>query len=401
MLLSFALTACAPETEAEGTDYSANSTGSELYDVHGAGAQRSDPKSGDPADFAGGHGPQGDVVRIYNYVRCVRGATSGLPDTDQEHCYDDGTEGSIACPGEGEAFAGQDAAYEGEGPAYEVDDEVVVDIVTGLSWTRAFYEAGFGERDEVAASATDGGHDDWRVPTIDELYSLIAFSGATGTGDLESTTVPDDAVPYLDDGVFDFEYPDTDRYIDAQYLTDTQYVSEVTVASQVGPEEVFFGVNFADGRIKGYPLGGTGGTAAYYVRLVRGGDGYGEAAYVDNGDDTITDGTTGLTWSRTDEGPLDWEEALAFCEDLELADHDDWRLPDAKELQSLVDYTLSPDTTDSAAIDPLFASTSIVDEEGGLDWPFYWSSTTHDDGPVEGAWAVYVAFGEAKGYGGM
>ena len=41
--------------------------------VHGAGAQRSDPKSGDPGDWADGFGPQGDEIRIYNYARCVRG----------------------------------------------------------------------------------------------------------------------------------------------------------------------------------------------------------------------------------------------------------------------------------------------------------------------------------------
>ena len=42
-------------------------------DVHGAGAQRCDPKVGDPARFPHGHGPQGDVIRIYNFVRLVRG----------------------------------------------------------------------------------------------------------------------------------------------------------------------------------------------------------------------------------------------------------------------------------------------------------------------------------------
>jgi hypothetical protein len=43
-------------------------------DVHGAGAQRSDPKVGNPADYPQGHGPQGDAIRIYNYVRLVRTA---------------------------------------------------------------------------------------------------------------------------------------------------------------------------------------------------------------------------------------------------------------------------------------------------------------------------------------
>ena len=48
--------------------------------VHGAGAQRSDFKSGDPSNWPHGHGPQGDVVRIY-YVLCVRDADlSGVND---------------------------------------------------------------------------------------------------------------------------------------------------------------------------------------------------------------------------------------------------------------------------------------------------------------------------------
>lgn len=42
------------------------------HDVHGAGAQRSDPKTGNPSDYPTGHGPQGDAIRIYNYVRPVR-----------------------------------------------------------------------------------------------------------------------------------------------------------------------------------------------------------------------------------------------------------------------------------------------------------------------------------------
>jgi len=42
----------------------------QLLDVHGA--QRSAPKTGDPALFPHGRGPQGDVIRITNYVRLVR-----------------------------------------------------------------------------------------------------------------------------------------------------------------------------------------------------------------------------------------------------------------------------------------------------------------------------------------
>ncbi|MDD4357967.1 MAG: hypothetical protein PHN98_12045, partial [Smithellaceae bacterium] len=41
---------------------------------------RSDPKSGDPSKYSQGRGPQGDVVRIYNFARCVRGGTA-MPKT--------------------------------------------------------------------------------------------------------------------------------------------------------------------------------------------------------------------------------------------------------------------------------------------------------------------------------
>ena len=50
-------------------------SGSATYhysDVHGAGAQRSDPKVGDPKNFPHGRGPQGDVIRIFDFVRLVR-----------------------------------------------------------------------------------------------------------------------------------------------------------------------------------------------------------------------------------------------------------------------------------------------------------------------------------------
>ena len=38
--------------------------------------QRADAKSGDPSQFPQGRGPQGDVMRIYNLARCVRGGTA-------------------------------------------------------------------------------------------------------------------------------------------------------------------------------------------------------------------------------------------------------------------------------------------------------------------------------------
>jgi hypothetical protein len=170
-----------------------------------------------------------------------------------------------------------------------------------------------------------------------------------------------------------------------------------------------FGVNFADGRIKGYPIGRVSerGEKTYYVLYVRGGAGYGRNDFVDNGDGTVTDRATGLTWMQVDsghlragrsgDGRLDWSEALAWAENLQYAGHDDWRLPNVKELQSIVDYSRCPEKTGSPAIDPIFRTTRITVEEGRKDWPVFWSSTTHAQRD-SARQAAYVAFGRALGY---
>jgi hypothetical protein len=94
---------------------------------------------------------------------------------------------------------------------------------------------------------------------------------------------------------------------------------------------------------------------------------------------------------------MNWEDALNYAEDMKLAGYSDWRLPNAKELQSIVDYTRSPDTTDSAAIDTMFKTTSIVNELKKEVYPAYWTGTTHMRAGGKASAAVYVAFGRAMG----
>ena len=165
-----------------------------------------------------------------------------------------------------------------------------------------------------------------------------------------------------------------------------------------------FGVNFADGRIKGYPTGpmpGQSGGKLCYVLYVHGNSDYGVNDFTDNGSGTITDNATGLMWSQDDSGSgLNWEEALAYIEaqnDANYLGYSDWRLPNVKELQSIVDYGRSPDTTDSAAIDPLLNVTTITNEGDQIDYPAYWSSTTHAN-MRSGGNAAYVNFGRSIGY---
>jgi len=165
-----------------------------------------------------------------------------------------------------------------------------------------------------------------------------------------------------------------------------------------------FGVNFADGRIKGYPTGPMPGQwedKQFYVMYVRGNPEYGVNEYTENSDGTITDNATGLIWTQSDSGEgVLWEDALSYAEDAETAGYDDWRLPNVKELQSIIDYTQAPSVTGTPAIDALFDCTAITSEAGSTDYPFYWTGTTHANWTEDnnGAFSSYVCFGTAYGY---
>jgi len=294
-------------------------------------------------------------------------ATSGegypIIDTGQLACYDEN--GNVITPGSGDPFYGQDAQHDGLPPSYQDNgDGTVTDLNTDLMWQQdPGAKLTFDQAVAGAASFALAGHSDWRLPSIKELYSLIDFAGETGMSAAEST-------PYIDTTYFDFEYGDEsagERFIDSQYCSSTEYVS-----TTMNGDHTVFGVNFADGRIKGYgTTSPMGGEKTFFVMYVRGNSDYGVNDFTDNGDGTITDSATGLMWSRTDSGAgLNWEDALAWIEQKNVETHlghDDWRLPNAKELQSIVDYTRAPDITGSAAIDPLFTVSTLT----GGEYPFF------------------------------
>ena len=226
------------------------------------------------------------------------------------------------------------------------------------------------------------GHDDWRAPSLKELFSISNF--ATGW-------------PYFDTTYFDLAGSSVSK--DEQFWSSNQYVG-VTVEG--GPDAAF-GVNHGTGHIKAYGANGTGPVSGNYVRCVRG-DSYGINQFVDNGDGTVTDQATGLMWMQVDSGSgLDWEQALAYAQTQNEANylgHNDWRLPNVKELQSIVDYTRSPSAVESAnvgpAIDPMFTCTGITNEAGDADYPYYWTSTSARFKAGEDFYyGWYVAFGMA------
>lgn len=331
---------------------------------------------------------------------------SGYPivGTGQITFYNNNSE--IAEPKEGDQFYGQNANYPGNGPSYtDNQDGTITDNISGLMWEKspdrnkdgkikANDKMTYKEALKGAKKCRTGGYKDWRLPTIKEQYSLILFSGKDPSG-YEATDTKG-LVPFTDTQYFDFAYGDTEareRIIDSQYASSNVYVDG----------DLLFGVNLADGRIKGYGMQMPFGPAidkTFFVLYVRGNTSYGLNEFVDNGDSTISDHATGLMWMQYDsDSTMNWERALAYAENMEFAGYSDWRLPDVKELQSIVDYDRSPGTTHSAAIDPLFSATQITNEAGQIDYGSYWSSTTHANWTKNpGSAASYVNFGRAMGY---
>ena len=278
--------------------------------------------------------------------------------------------------------------------------------------TPDFRHRTWDEASAYVASLSLAGHSDWRMPSIKELLSIVYFSGS-----IRSHT------PYIDTRYFDFQYPDTSqgfRGIDAQYWSSSVYLGTTMFGDRSA-----FGYNFADGRIKSYPMERPGGPPGGIrggqaggrmegqaggpgqmsgqggehtqrakdapqgneVRAVRG-PAYGINDFVDNGGGTVTDRATGLTWTQRDAGKaMPWKDALAYCENLAQAGKSDWRLPDIKELQSIADYGRAPDAGSPSqrgpAIAPVFR---LSDTEA-----WCWSSTT----ALENGEGFYMAFGKA------
>ncbi|MCP3939086.1 MAG: DUF1566 domain-containing protein, partial [Actinomycetia bacterium] len=189
-------------------------------------------------------------------------STYAIVDTDQTWCFSEIE--AIECGGD---FVGQDAQYEGLQPSYrENGDGTVTDLNTGLMWIRdAGDKTSYADAMEELDTYTFAGYDDWRLPTIKELYSLALFSGVDASR-ADSSDV-DGLWPFMNEDYFVVLYGDESnsaRVIDAQWLTSSIYDSTV-----MNGQECFFGFNFVDGRIKCYPLSSRI-SSGYFAQYVRG-----------------------------------------------------------------------------------------------------------------------------------
>ena len=107
------------------------------------------------------------------------------------------------------------------------------------------------------------------------------------------------------------------------------------------------------------------------------------AHYTVNGDGTVTDNVTGLMWQQEDDNIARmYKLAITYCENIDFSTYSDWRLPNRKELSSIIDNSQGEPVIDSAA----FPNT---------DSSHYWSSTTAAP-PL--AWSVDFSNGNVSYY---
>jgi hypothetical protein len=285
-----------------------------------------------------------------------------VPDTGQDLCYDwDNL--MDECPSEGEDFYGQDGNYTINPPDLTDNmDGTVTDNLTGLTWEQKTEENEpntytYSDATAYCNDLTLGGYSDWSIPTRKEYSTILNFARVS---------------PALDTDYFPFYSYTTPNEV--YYWTVSECYDDPT---QVWKILMSFGL------IEKGPK-----TDLNKVRCVRG-DTEPAASYTDNGDGTVTDDVTGLMWEqKTDDGgtrdkdiTYTWKDALAYCENLLLGGHDNWRLPNTKELERVVDLGSS-----SPAID----TTYFPNTNNGL----YWTGTTCSGCHKMKAFAVDFTDGE-------
>jgi len=276
--------------------------------------------------------------------------TFKLPDTGQTKCYQ-GVSPYAEIPCEG---TGQDGEYNINSLSYtDNGNGTVTDNNTGLIWQKeddenlynwyqasGTYHATYNSSSQnVCGSLNLGGHLDWRLPTKKELMSIVDYGLPYRT--INTTYFPNAHASY--------------------YWSSTNYASQSIYAW-----DVFFDYGSVSFWYKSNSM---------YVRCVRGGQ-YPSQSFVDNNNGTVTDNATGLIWQQGEPGYMAWDSALSYCKGLSLGGHSDWRLPNIKELESLLYYP----ATETSFFPNAYAG-------------FYWSSTTYASLPYY-AWDVFFPVGE-------
>ena len=275
-----------------------------------------------------------------NIAQSVVRTIKKLPDTGQNTSYTN--------------TFGEDNDYSINLQKFSVKNGIVVDSVTTLMWQQADGgEMLFDNAKNYCDTFNLGAYTDWRLPHPDEAFTILNLQ------------TPNPA-------------------LDSKYFTKTEAEYWWTSAVQVNDATKAWVTNAGAG-IGNHTKTETisaGGTKKIHARCVRENQNSLTitARFLDNGDGTVLDQLTDLTWEKAiNSTALTWEDAILYCEGLNLSGNSDWRLPNIKEIRSLSDET---------KVQPSVNNTSFT----GVTITKYWSSTSLPNQTTK-AWYLDNNFG--------
>jgi len=287
-------------------------------------------------------GQKVDELKIWNRVLNqaeIETVSKGNPqtcDSDEncgtwQGCSEDGVCVDYTC--EEQCWLSPAVAYNAEYETFDnIGEEVIRASHTNLIWTKNSWS--LQTFDEVSAHCSEleyGGDDDWRVPEIDELKTLISPENVSLS-----------------------EFPGIE---DSYFWSGSSF-------ENLG--EKAWAVDFSTGSVKSEEK-----TESYYLKCVRKIEkertsGIKRFRHEAIGSDLIVkDMKTRLIWTRTAGTNKNWTEAVTLCSTYEYAGQSGWRLPSNFELDSILDYS---------KYNP--ATASIDDFQRG----YFWSLTKDDSG---------------------
>ena len=273
----------------------------------------------------------------------------------QTKCYD--MEKEIECPAKGEEFYGQDAQYAALGyclpqsftiKVSDKGEKTVVDNNTGLEWQQEVMPVAMISLDEAknyCANLDIGNHNDWRLPSMDELSTLLYYDNSP-TINLEY-------------------FPDTpsDNFWTSSRDMNDMYISYYIINFKDADKGAVISTNFMESVSRQASIRCVRGEIYESVSKTRFLVEFGEESFKGNSD-------TNLIWKGlmgNFDNSFSWGARLKYCEDLDFIGLSDWRLPNVRELETITAdevhfYSGSSSTTYAWSPEEHFGVTSYKDD---------------------------------------